>query len=413
MRRCTLIFFILAAFGLAGLANAQDLTLDAPEMVALGDRLDISVTIDQPGFEAVLLAGLPGQTFVSSVGFVPLTDFFVVAPLSMNGALSCTDRIGAVPTYESLTGFRFDFAVVAFRADGSGDFVVSNSASIVIGPTFGPASDRAVCIAGDLDATADVMITQVGVDPGLSAFVIGGDIDMPANILTVGDNFDPGAPWRLDLLARGDIAADRLVLSTASCVFEGALSINLVIPAFIYAQGDVDLQYEFDMSASFLAQRAENFLSFPANGIVDVVGSAMTLTGLSPQQNIFEIDAAVLSGSTSVHLDVPIGSTVLINVAGASVTAPLGGTAWTTSGVDPELVVVNFAEATSVELRGSVMPGTTLAPVATVAVEDSAVMGQFMCHDLSVAGTLPFTVNSVKFVGSLDFLLALNLASMP
>src|SRR6478735_6132878 len=128
--------------------------------------------------------------------------------------------------------------------------------------------------------------------------------------------------------------------------------------------------------------------------------ATLVLTGTSPSLNVFTLPAASL-GSLQVGIDVPLGSTVLINVTGTSVAfnnnllfAQGGGWRQASDGVvksgqnTPEGfpgILWNFPTATSVSINtGSAFAGTVLAPLAAVTVGSAGhTIGQMIAKSFS------------------------------
>ncbi|MEP9363727.1 choice-of-anchor A family protein [Nocardioides sp. CN2-186] len=126
--------------------------------------------------------------------------------------------------------------------------------------------------------------------------------------------------------------------------------------------------------------------------------AALILTGSSSSLNVFNLtsgQASDLASGKHLGLDVPAGSTIIINVPGATPT--IGGQAWLGSGsswnqaADGNIkgayagLVWNFPSATSVTVSyGSAFPGTILAPGASVNIASAGhTIGQIIAQNFT------------------------------
>ncbi|GAB3200427.1 hypothetical protein GCM10027062_19920 [Nocardioides hungaricus] len=165
-----------------------------------------------------------------------------------------------------------------------------------------------------------------------------------------------------------------------------------------------------DFGTAFTQLRATSatFAAYSPNGTATTVTSnplpggqvTLVLSGTDPDLNVFQIAAADL-GSKQVGIDVPQGSTVIVNVTG---TAPSfnnnmlikQGSSWDQASdgvVKPGQqtaagwpgILWNFPDATSVQIdSGSAFAGTVLAPDAAVTVGNAGhTIGQMIAKSFS------------------------------
>jgi choice-of-anchor A domain-containing protein/uncharacterized repeat protein (TIGR01451 family) len=145
---------------------------------------------------------------------------------------------------------------------------------------------------------------------------------------------------------------------------------------------------------------------------ISLGGNALYLKGTDTTRNVFSVTPAMLSGNSAILIEVPLGSTALINVSGTS--AQIDGNMFFRNGIggswnqaqDSATATLNthtlwnFADATSVGLNtGSAFGGTILAPKAAVnAFNVGHNMGQVIArsftsnretHQALFAGCLP------------------------
>jgi choice-of-anchor A domain-containing protein/uncharacterized repeat protein (TIGR01451 family) len=141
-----------------------------------------------------------------------------------------------------------------------------------------------------------------------------------------------------------------------------------------------------DFAAAFTDLRAKSsaWAATPATGTVDAYAAPfagqtlLRFTGSDPHLNVFSVTPAQIAATNGIAIDVPLGSTALINVSGAAVT--FTGQMWIKRGSSYEQasdtvmasapdILWNLAAATAVTMNfGSAWGGSILAPNATLNV---------------------------------------------
>lgn len=144
-----------------------------------------------------------------------------------------------------------------------------------------------------------------------------------------------------------------------------------------------------DFAAAFadLRDRSARWAATAANGTAEVVdsdttgtslgGDVLLLHGTDAHLNVFSVTPSQLTGIRATFIDVPAGSTALIDVSGGDVTVNgeiryRSGSTYVQADDSPvagavDRTIWNFADATSVKLdTGSAFGGTILAPNAYV-----------------------------------------------
>ncbi len=158
---------------------------------------------------------------------------------------------------------------------------------------------------------------------------------------------------------------------TASCgVFEGETPVNFE-----------------ELEARMIAY-SEAMAAYPANGEVLIQYDTLYLTGTDPELNVFSVTATELANNLT--LDVPEGSSVIVNVSGTEVIwsgkgfeLPDGGMACRGETSDwCHSIMYNMYEATSLELSGIGVQGSILAPYATFNGSGGNVDGQLIVRNL-------------------------------
>jgi choice-of-anchor A domain-containing protein len=128
--------------------------------------------------------------------------------------------------------------------------------------------------------------------------------------------------------------------------------------------------------------------------------SWLVLSGTSKTLNVFTLTAAQFaSTNNNIDIQVPVGSTVIINVQGTNVTLGTGiyfnGNQESDSNNDGGDILFNFADATSVAIDGQ-FDGALLAPFATL-TGGSQMGGTFIAAEIGQTGE----VHNDEFTGTL------------
>jgi choice-of-anchor A domain-containing protein len=144
--------------------------------------------------------------------------------------------------------------------------------------------------------------------------------------------------------------------------------------------------------------------------------SWLVLTGRSATLNVFSVTAAQFaSANNPLDIQVPAGSTVVINVAGTNVTLGTGiyfnGQQESDSNNDQGMILFNFPDASTVTIDGQ-FDGALLAPFATL-TGDSQMGGNFIAaaigqtgevHNEEFEGILPSTPSLAPEPGTLTLM---------
>lgn len=155
--------------------------------------------------------------------------------------------------------------------------------------------------------------------------------------------------------------------------------------------------FDFAASYNFLRQHSTFWASLTPNGTVSNFFGQLILQGNSNTLNIFNISASDLVGINSVDIQVPSGSTVLINVSGTSVTFPNVGYSVNNSQSNAlfQKVLWNLHEANNMSVNS--LRGSVLAVDAALNGGNGAIEGQVFVNSFSG----PTQVNWWRFDGEL------------
>jgi choice-of-anchor A domain-containing protein len=151
---------------------------------------------------------------------------------------------------------------------------------------------------------------------------------------------------------------------------------------------------DFLSAKTSLDSLSESLAGYAANGIVNHSYSTYTLTGTDASLNVFNLTDASYAGAT-INVNAPAGSTVVVNVAGSSVSFTYGSI--NLNGLAADHVIFNFDRASALSLNGIGFNGSILAPFANFSGTWGQINGQLIA--LSAAGTTQ--LNDVLFSGTL------------
>ena len=132
--------------------------------------------------------------------------------------------------------------------------------------------------------------------------------------------------------------------------------------------------FDFGAAGASLATASAAFAALPANGATSSQWGALHLDGSDPSLNVFTVQAWELASSWGVYVNVPAGSSVVVNVAGD------GAKFWymdvEVPGVAPEQVIWNLPDVTWLQVEGVGVVGSVLAPRAWVSFSNGVIQGQ-------------------------------------
>lgn len=204
--------------------------------------------------------------------------------------------------------------------------------------------------------------------------------------ITIGTNppLTPDA-GRADLLAGRNLTVDG---GGGSIPYgRGTYGGALIATGALNALGGLhQAQPPFDFAAELatIRERSAQWADLPANGTIGGPGSYdIRFTGTNAARNVFAVTAAALGTYGQITIDVPPGSTTLINVSGSTFTSALYRMVLV--GATPETVLWNFPLATSVQqASGLEWQGTLLAPNAAASLSNGQLHGQLLAASAAI-----------------------------
>jgi choice-of-anchor A domain-containing protein len=257
--------------------------------------------------------------------------------------------------------------------------VVCVLAALALVPSRAMAADCAAAgVPGQFDVfTAGSMTATAGGATIQGRVAAGGDARVQGITLGTNPPLTPDAN-RADLIVAGKLTVDGGGGSVpfGRVTYGGALTATGTLSAL---GGLHQAQPPFDFAAQFatLKERSAQWADLVPNGTIAGPTYDVRFTGTSAALNVFSLTAAALQSAGKITINVPSGSTTLVNVSGSTFTSALYGIDLV--GSAPDKVLWNFPLATSVQQTSGVdFRGTILAPNAPVNVGNGNLYGQIL-----------------------------------
>jgi len=155
---------------------------------------------------------------------------------------------------------------------------------------------------------------------------------------------------------------------------------------------------DFAQAAKDLTAKSKTWGDLAGNGSTTIQYGGAYFKGTNKDLNVFTFDGTQFSSLNHFHIDVPTGSTILINVTGQNIATSYGGyelnghsladTSFTGNGN----ILWNFKDATKLDLHS--IGGSIFAPKADITSNWNAVNGQIVAKTFTGTGQTnyrPFT----------------------
>ncbi len=155
---------------------------------------------------------------------------------------------------------------------------------------------------------------------------------------------------------------------------------------------DSNVTIDFSDAKTELEALSDDLAAVPADGAVVRQWGQLFLTGTKGDINVFDLDTSDFYPCYGLHIDVPSGSTALINVSGSIIAMNWFQPFLT--GVAPDHLFFNFAGCTVFQMNGIGWKGSILAPRATMQFNNGQIDGALVIKDLQGNGEshhMPFT----------------------
>jgi choice-of-anchor A domain-containing protein len=347
----------------------------APVPVRLTCPVDYEVTVEHSTADGTALAGADGD-YLETVG----TLVFAPGESEAEVTVPLVDDDVAEPT-ESFT-FQVDAALGA--------------------AVLGPAGEVTVL---DDDGTGACVTEPLGTANGFNVFIfehliqnfsdtegrLAAGSSVQLNGYSVGGSLPPSGGTDDVLVSGGSLIFANGTVHAGNAVY--ATTASVVGVTILDGTLRQDQPIDFAAERVVLEDLSADLAEVTANGSVDVPPwMTLTLTGTDPVLNVFEVPGSVLSQASGFNLSVPAGSSVLVNVDGASVTLQNFG--FQLGGLPSGQVLFNLHQATSVTMQSIGVEGSLLAPLAHLQFNNGVIHGSLVGRTLQGNGQSnqrPFT----------------------
>ena len=149
---------------------------------------------------------------------------------------------------------------------------------------------------------------------------------------------------RDDLIGGGNVDFQNGQVANGNLVYGG----SLIPPGPSIPNGTAGQGMPIDFAGEFASLQSTSaaLAAVAPNGTTTVQYGAITLVGTDPTVNVFRVAGSDMSNANGLTIDVPQGSTAIVNVDSSTVT--MQNFAINLMGTDPEHVLTNFSQATQV-----------------------------------------------------------------
>jgi choice-of-anchor A domain-containing protein len=262
--------------------------------------------------------------------------------------------------------------------------VANNYNLFVLGNSTRTGSDvqGAVAIGGTARFSSHTVGELLPADPTRPALVVGGNLTYTGGDVMRGGIASGGNVSLTSMSVAGNVTAGGTVTTSGVTIY-GAVAQN---------QEDA-VPVDFVQAAVDLTSASTFWGSRETNGQVVNNWNTLFFYGSDTDLNVFTVTSALLGNCYGVNIIVPGGSTVLINVTGASGKMPNVGYQY--SGADDAHVVFNFFEATKLNIGAS--HGAVFAPQAVTTFPYGLAIGTVVVKSFTGGGQ----INLAPFTGTL------------
>lgn len=192
---------------------------------------------------------------------------------------------------------------------------------------------------------------------------------------------------RDDLIVGGRLRFSNGWVTDGNVVSEGEATLaNVRIPHGRYQQYQA---LDFSAEQAYLQQAAAEWSQLAPNGTATLEyrknsGARISLAGTDAGLNVFALSSQDLAAAGTLVIAAPAGSTVLVNIAGA--TNQLKDLGFLITGTDRQHLLFNFFETTTLTLADDRIQGSILAPYAAITFAAGRINGTLIGASLTGAG---------------------------
>ena len=201
----------------------------------------------------------------------------------------------------------------------------------------------------------------------------------------IGSKLTPD-PQRVDLLVGKNLVFTRGEVRSGATVYGGTATVEDVV--FFGGTYQLPDFFSFDRAAQWGRTLSWSTAGYPANGTVEISGAGpkflLSLTGTQRHVNVFQLQAADIANAFEIKITAPVGSTVIVNILGSSVS--MSTQAFTAVGVTAKNILLNMVNATTLNIEAIGVLGSILAPYADVTFNNAAIDGYVVVRSMSGTG---------------------------
>ncbi len=140
---------------------------------------------------------------------------------------------------------------------------------------------------------------------------------------------------------------------------------------------------DFAAATTYLEALSTRLAGYSANGTTTFQWGTLSLSGGNPYLNVFTVNGSDLNTAHTVEINVPNGSTVLVNILGTTIN--WHGGLWV-NGTTINSVLYNFPGAQNITISGIDVKGSFLAPFADLNFATGIITGQTIVKSMTGAG---------------------------
>lgn len=119
---------------------------------------------------------------------------------------------------------------------------------------------------------------------------------------------------------------------------------------------------DFSAVGQSLKDKSAELAALPANGTTVYQYGSLTLTGTDPAVNVFNVPGDNVSNTYGITINVPSGSTAIINIDGSNVKMKNFGFL-PNNVLNSKKILLNFSQAAYLDMAGIGVMGSILAPM--------------------------------------------------
>lgn len=220
---------------------------------------------------------------------------------------------------------------------------------------------------------------------------VGGDASFFA--YGIGDKLTNSNGTRDDLIVQNDLEFTYGQVYFGNLVYGDTADLESIGTPY----GDERLQanvIDFAAAETALSEMSSALGSEAPNGRFRFNYSNLNLRGIHPELNLFTIAPENLATARSIHILVPFGSTVVINVPGQAVS--LQNLGLHLRGVECSQLLWNFYEAEELTLSSIGLKGSILAPEASMLFNNGSLKGTAVVESMTGTGQFNLCPSEVR-----------------